>query len=234
MSASYPVGGSRPTARFEALRLASSVDLNPLRVLWSFMDGLRDRLTYVRSMLITIVPFEWSISLFVVFLCLDSFGLSNEFNGAPVWLTYAAWALVPYVVFQCVRLVWQPVPFFTPHSIPRVVLPAGEYEAVCYGTFKHAYADRSFWRRRRITKTASLSFGWCRGTVELGRDQIILRTRSRTMAYRAAFEGKIEREFDITTPSTAVSGGEATVLWRRLPALKFTGPDYTIVATLRR
>ena len=199
------------------------------------MDGLRDRFTYVRSQLLTTVPFEWFIALLVVFVCLSSLGVGDKFSGAPEWVVFAAWTFAPYVLFQCLRLVWQPVPFFNPQPVARVVLPAGEYGALCFGTFEHPYSARSFWRGRPLARKARITFGWCRGTVVLSPGRAFIHARAQTVAYRAAFEGNITRDLEASAPDAAnVRRGEATVLWQRLPALELTGPDYKVIAILQR
>lgn len=204
--------------------LQADLDPNPIRVIFSICDWLRNifvlNLPYYDG-----IPGHWGLAFF----CLGFWimVLSYPFPGGIFWIFFLVCVLLtPFSVYLLVRIIWRPVPFFS-FSIKRRDIPEGVLNVVGFGRILLKENSKTFLKGEDIVVRNKWTFSWNRGRIKVNQNILRLDLDIKAAKYR----GKIECPFKLELEFSADMLGEATFLWKRVPALQFVyeGENITIL-----
>lgn len=203
------------------------IDLNPIRVWMSVADRLKTALAMlnIRFNLLTV---DWWLAAIGA---LSLIVAVNAERTAPAYWPFAIAGilLVPYIVYMILALFWRPVPFFT---LTYLGSPIGDgtYDVAVFGEWDYTYEVPQF---IGIRSGRARAF-WSAGTITLTAAEAVYHVHAKARIQKSGLFGIMSQEFRDRIELRDADLGLATLLWRRVPAVKVKGDGYAFILALKR
>lgn len=205
------------------------IDSNPVRIWFSCMDRIRTSLNLVNVLYFGLSPDWW---LFILGLLSISITLGCEPTSPGYWpFAIFGFACVPYILYMPVSFFCHRPHFFTAR---HKRLGDGTYGGSSFGYWSFSYEVPAFVGSKTTMKTKDASFSWCRGSVTIQGNQVHYDVRARASIATTRVMGILERHLEGATTIDETEIGEATVMFRRVPAIKIREDGFGFLVAITR
>lgn len=206
------------------------IDWNPIRVWMSVADRLKTSLARV-NLIFNLLTIDW----WLVGIGVMSLGVAIcvERTAPAYWpFAVAGILLVPYIAYMILAFFWRPVPFFM-RVYTAFPIEDGTYDATVFGEWEYEYEVPHFVGAGKTIKRGRARAFWSLGTVTVAGTDVAYRVHAKANVLNSRFMGIMTREFAGRADLQEAEIGLATLLWRRVPALKMKSEGHVFVLALK-